>query len=58
MKKNYILTFLLSLLFTVGFQAQVVIGEGTNVSHRAPVEPYYEYSYSQTIYTAAQINAS
>jgi len=57
MKKNYIL-ILLAFLFTVGFQAQVVIGEGTNVSHRAPVEPYYEYSYSQTIYTAAQINAS
>ena len=58
MKKNYILTLLLSLLFTIGFQAQVVIGEGTNTSHRAPVEPFYEYSYSQTIYTAAQINAS
>ena len=57
MKKNYIL-ILLAFLFTVGFQAQVVIGEGTNVSHRAPVEPYYEYSYSQTIYTSAQINAS
>ena len=57
MKKNYIL-ILLAFLFTIGFQAQVVIGEGTNVSHRAPVEPYYEYSYSQTIYTAAQINAS
>ena len=28
------------------------------MSHRAPVEPYYEYSYSQTIYTSAQINAS
>ncbi|MAV00937.1 MAG: hypothetical protein CMC37_05165 [Flavobacteriaceae bacterium] len=58
MKKNYILTLLLSLLFTIGFQAQVVIGEGTNTSHMAPVNPYYEYSYSQTIYTAAQINAS
>ena len=57
MKKNYIL-ILLAFLFTIGFQAQVVIGEGTNVSHRAPVEPYYEYSYSQTIYTSAQINAS
>ena len=34
MKKNYIL-ILLAFLFTIGFQDKVVIGEGTNVSHRS-----------------------
>ena len=49
MKKNYIL-ILLAFLFTVGFQAQVVIGEGTTVNEGMPIEPIYKRSYSQEIY--------
>ncbi len=57
MKKNYIL-ILLAFLFTVGFQAQVVIGEGTTVNEEMPIEPFYKWSYSQVIYHAGEINAS
>ncbi|MFL2643343.1 MAG: T9SS type A sorting domain-containing protein [Flavobacteriales bacterium] len=58
MKKNYLLTLLLSFLFAVNFQAQVVVGEGTVVNEEMPIEPYYKFSYSQVIYHASEINAS
>ena len=58
MKKNYLLTLLLSFLFAVSFQAQVVVGEGTVVNEEMPIEPYYKFSYSQVIYHASEINAS
>ena len=58
MKKNYLLTLLLSFLFAVSFQAQVVVGEGTVVNEEMPIEPYYKFSYTQVIYLANEINAS
>jgi len=52
------ITFCL-LLFLAFFQsqAQVLIGNGTTLKN-LPINPYYGYSYSQSIYTAAEINAS
>lgn len=38
--------------------AQVQVGDGTNESQQAPFEPYYGYSYGQSIYLASEINAS
>ena len=35
-----------------------MIGPGSLESENAPFEPYYGYSYSQSIYTSAEINAS
>jgi len=47
------------LLFLALFQsqAQVLIGNGTTLKN-LPINPYYGYSYSQSIYTAAEINAT
>ena len=38
------------------YNAQVQVGTGTSESYNAPINLYYNYSYSQQIYTAAQIN--
>ena len=57
MKKNYIFcTFI--FLFSLSINSQVVVGEGTVVNTGVPIEPYYGYSYSQSIYSSNQINAS
>ena len=57
MKKIYIFyTFL--FLFSLSINSQVVVGEGTIVNASVPIEPYYGYSYSQSIYSSNQINAS
>ena len=57
MKKS---TLLLFALFTILFQvnAQVTIGAGNLQTENAPFEPYFGYSYAQTIYLASEINAS
>jgi len=36
----------------------VTIGTGTDTNEELPIEPYYGYSYSQVIYTAAEIGVS
>lgn len=57
MKKSTLLLFaIFSLLFQVN--AQVAIGAGDLQSENAPFEPYFGYSYAQTIYLASEINAS
>ena len=57
MKKNYIFcTFI--FLFSLSINSQVVVGEGTVVNTGVPIEPFYGYSYSQSIYSSNQINAS
>ena len=57
MKKNYIFyTFL--FLFSLSVNSQVVLGDGDIVNSALPIEPYYGYSYSQSIYKSGQINAS
>ncbi|WMI68771.1 choice-of-anchor L domain-containing protein [Mangrovimonas sp. YM274] len=54
------LLLLFLVLFSVFNQlnAQVAIGSGTLESENAPFEPFYGYSYSQTVYLASEINAS
>jgi len=37
---------------------QVTIGTGTVTGEELPIEPYYGYSYSQVIYTAAEIGTT
>ena len=57
MKKS---TLLLFALFTLLWQvdAQVTIGAGNLQAENAPFEPFYGYSYSQTVYLASEINAN
>ena len=58
MTKNYLLSIISMFLFTIFSFSQVSVGSGDFVNQSQPVEPYYEYSYSQTIYNANLINAS
>ena len=57
MRKTTLLLFLgmLCTLFSFG---QVQIGDGTNQSQNLPFEPFYGYSYAQSIYLSSEINAS
>ena len=56
--KKITLTLLLFLFgIVVGF-SQVTVGEGTNQEQNMPFEPYYGYTYSQSIYLSSEINAS
>lgn len=54
---NYTFAFLLSLCF-IGANAQVTIGSGTNEAQNVPIEAYYGYTYSQSIYLQSEIIAS
>ncbi|MCO6162933.1 GEVED domain-containing protein [Flavobacterium sp. NRK F7] len=56
MKKITLCLFLL-LFYVVGF-SQIPIGNGTNEAQALPFDPFYGYTYSQSIYTSAEINAS
>ena len=58
MKKNYILFTIICLLFSFPIFSQVTIGNGTEVGHNLAIEPFYGYSYSQSIYSSELINAS
>lgn len=51
------ITFLFIILFTSFSFAQVTIGTGNNESQSTPFDPFWGYTYSQSIYTAAEINA-
>lgn len=53
------LFFLMAVMFTIqGLHAQTVtIGTGTTGNYSIPVNTYYNYSYTQQIYTAAEIGA-
>ncbi len=57
MKKS---TLLLFALFTMFWQinAQVTIGAGNLQAENAPFEPFFGFSYSQTVYLASEINAN
>ena len=57
MKKNYIF-YTLFFLFSFSVNSQVVLGDGDILNSNMPIEAYYGYSYSQTIYKSSQINAS
>ncbi|MFA7057967.1 MAG: hypothetical protein WC155_10500, partial [Candidatus Cloacimonadales bacterium] len=43
--------------YSQGFIAALLqIGEGTEINTHLPMEPFYGYSYSQTIYQASELN--
>jgi hypothetical protein len=52
------IVFFLLLLIVNWLIADIQIGNGTETSHHLPMYPYYEYTYSQVIYYATEINAS
>ncbi|WP_452219139.1 T9SS type B sorting domain-containing protein [Lacinutrix undariae] len=57
MKKITLLIFaFLSVLCQVN--AQVAVGSGNLESENAPFDPYFGYSYTQSVYLASEINAS
>ena len=57
MRKFLLLTMMcLFGLFTVNAQVTITVGEKTNVDARIPFHTWYKYSYTQQIYTAAEIN--
>ncbi len=58
-KKNFLRTFVaLMAIFTFStLNAQVQVGDG-DINSRLPVNPYFGYSYSQSIYLASEINAN
>ncbi len=60
MKKNYFLLILLAFLGNLMYsQSTTVLGTpGTTTNQALPVEPYYGYTYSQSILTASELNAS
>ena len=58
MRKNYFLSFILVFIFSICSFSQVSIGNGTNVNEELPIEPYYGYTYSQSIYSSTLINAA
>ena len=57
MKKT---TYCLALLLLTVLQSfgQVFIGNGTNQEQHIPFDAYYGYTYSQSIYTAEEVNAT
>lgn len=57
MKKITLMLMLFLACISTGY-SQVAIGEGTNEDQMLPFEPYYGYSYSQSIYLASEINAN
>lgn len=60
MKKIINAALLLHAVALLSFysSAQVSVGTGTVTSQSIPIEPYFGYSYTQSIYLASEINAS
>ena len=58
MLKNYLFSIISIFLFSTFSFSQVSVGSENFVNQSQPVEPYYQYSYSQTIYNSNLINAS
>ena len=56
-KKTTLLLFYI-LATTCSLFGQVQVGMGTNTEQKIPIQTYYGYSYSQTIYLASEINAA
>lgn len=58
--KKITLALLVMLAFCLQSNAQVTVGDGTYTSafNTYPFNPYYGYSYAQSIYLASEINAS
>jgi hypothetical protein len=58
MKKITLLLYLLLTVTTLDLNAQVVIGSGSTTGQAVPVEPYYGYTYAQTIYLQTEIEGA
>ena len=65
MKRLLLLATSLILLATVNLKAQsvnpnteVIIGAGTGISGNIPTNTYYNYSYTQQIYTASEMGGA
>jgi hypothetical protein len=65
MKRLLLLATSLILLATVNLKAQsvnpnaeVIIGTGTGISGNIPTNTYYNYSYTQQIYTASEMGGA
>ncbi|MCJ8291814.1 MAG: T9SS type A sorting domain-containing protein [Crocinitomicaceae bacterium] len=59
MKKTLqFLLFCSITLCTLNSQAQVNVGTGNLTGQSLPIEPYFGFTYSQSIYLASEINAS
>ena len=58
MKIKLLFPWLIALLFTITAAAQVQVGTGTRETTNLPFEPYFGFSYAQTIYLQSAINAS
>ncbi|MBO5957261.1 MAG: fibronectin type III domain-containing protein, partial [Bacteroidales bacterium] len=57
MKKLLLLAMMCVLgLFSVGAQETITIGENTAIAHQFPIHTWWQYSYSQQIYTKSEIN--
>lgn len=56
--KKITLSLLLLLSVVLSTHSQVLIGNGTNTSQQVPFNPYYGYSYGQSIYLGTEINAA
>ncbi|MFY7667036.1 T9SS type A sorting domain-containing protein [Flavobacterium sp.] len=56
--KKITLTVLFLCAFAWSSIAQVQVGSGNNQLQNVPIEPYYNFSYSQSIYLASEINAT
>ena len=59
MKRNYLPIVMLALIlsiFSLSYADTVQVGSGTTSSSSLPIYGSYSYSYSQQIYTQAQIN--
>src|SRR5690606_15199808 len=55
---GFALSFMIFLIGQLGFaQLTYQIGSGTSTTSYFPLYYLYDYSYSQTIYTAAELNA-
>ncbi|MGE8554460.1 MAG: T9SS type A sorting domain-containing protein [Chryseobacterium jejuense] len=55
MKKILLLGLLMVSMF---LSAQITLGEGSTLVGKVPVDNYWEYSYSQQIFTKQEINAN
>ncbi|MBP2615965.1 T9SS type A sorting domain-containing protein [Chryseobacterium jejuense] len=55
MKKILLLCLLMVSMF---LSAQITLGQGSTVIGKVPVDSYWEYSYSQQIFTKQEINAN
>ncbi|MDD5624440.1 MAG: hypothetical protein WC179_05305, partial [Candidatus Cloacimonadaceae bacterium] len=55
MKKYLLIPMLLLVVFSV-FASEYIIGTGTSTQYYVPFYGLYDYSWSKTIYTKAEIN--